>query len=192
MQPKSTNKYQKYIKLGRIKPQSQFVIGGQSRKMVQILPKNSDEEGRDFVWSFKPGYILLNIFGLNFQSSKSGLSLIRKTLVRIYCLSWFLVTMACCIIQLKLLYTFQQWFVPDISKASSFSFNFESADYIFFPMGVFSISLIILPTKLTKFEDSIKKIGTEFAFPDQVYRRFRKLSFSVVAFSITWVIFFIG
>ena len=160
--------------------------------MVQIIPNNSDEARKDFVWSFKPAYILLNIFGLNFQSSKPGQSLIRKTLVQIYCWFWFLVTMACCIIYVKILYTFQQCFVPDSSLASSFSFNLESVDYIFFPISVFSISLIILPPMLTKFEDSIKKIGNEFAFPDQVYRRFRNLSLSVVTFSITWVNFFIN
>ena len=160
--------------------------------MVQIIPKNSDEEGRDFVWSFKPGYILLNIFGLNLQSSKHDQSLIRKTLVRIYCLSWFFVTMGCCLIEVNWMSTFQQSLVPDRSKASSFNFKFEAIEYIIFPIGVFSTSLIILPTKLTKFEDSIKKIGTEFAFPDEVYRRFRKCSFGVVAFSITLVNFFIG
>ena len=159
--------------------------------MVQILPNNSDEARRDFVWSLKPAYILLNIFGLNFQSSKPGQSLIRKTLVQIYCWFWFLVTMACCIIELKLVFTFPQWFTTDSSIASSFSINFEYVEYIIFPISVFSISLIILPTKLTTFEDSIKKIGGEFAFPNEVYRRFRNLSLSMVAFSITWVNFFI-
>ena len=160
--------------------------------MVRILPKRSDAAGRDFVWSLKRAYILLNIFGLNFQSSKPGQSLIRKTLVQIYCLVWFLVTLACCIIQLKLVYTFQQYFAPNSSTASSFSITFEYVEYIIFPISIFSTSLIILPPKLTKFEDSIKKIGTEFAFPDEVYRRFRNLSLSVVTFSITWVNFFIG
>ena len=160
--------------------------------MVRILPKRSDAAGRDFVWSLKPAYILLNIFGLNFQLSKPSQILIRNVLTRIYSWSWCLVIMACCIIQLKFVYDFKQWFTTDSSKASSFSYNFESVEYIIFPIGVFSISSIILPTKLTTFEDSIKKIGNVFAFPDEVYRRFRNLSLCMVAFSITWVNFFIG
>ena len=160
--------------------------------MVQIIPKSLDEARRDFVWSLKPAYILLNIFGLNFQLSKPSQSLIRNVLTWIYSWSWCLVIMACCIIQLKFVYDFKQWFTTDSSKASSFSYNFESVEYIIFPISVFSISSIILPTKLTTFEDSIKKIGNIFAFSDEVYRRFRKLSLSMVAFSITWVNFFIG
>ena len=160
--------------------------------MVQIIPNNSDEARRDFVWSFKPAYILLSIFGLNSQSSNPGQSVICKALTRIYSWSWFLVTMACCFVYLTWMFTFNQCFIPDSSQASSFNSILETGEYIFFPIGVFSTSLIILPTKLTKFEDSIKKIGTELAFPDEVYRRFRKLSHGVVAFSITLVNFFIS
>ena len=144
---------------------------------TEVVPSNDAIE-INFEWSFKPIFMFMKIWGIDFDGIQPSQTIYRKILIKVCFFIWF-------VFNVFSWYDFSNALqsTSDLSqlydtKGSKWGLEIEKIESFCFSV-IIHLLLLVIPDKKMVWQ-LINQIEHQFGFKNQVYRRFRILSLTSV------------